>query len=125
MAALALAIVVVVVPGFAATLGGLLPGKLGARGTAVAACDTNGFTVSYATSGLNVTSVTLGGIADPGCEAGQLSLTLANGTTSLASGGPVTVPTDVDTIDNSVTVSLSPQPTSLQVNRIHVSIVGP
>jgi hypothetical protein len=72
-----------------------------------------------------VTSATVGGIADPGCEGGQLSLTLANGTASIATGGPVTVPTDAGTTDNAVTVALSPQPAAAQVNRVHVSITGP
>lgn len=119
------AVTVAMVPAFATSLGGLAPGKLGARGVTVAACDTNGFTMSYATSGANVTSATVGGIADPGCEGGQLSLTLANGTTSIASGGPATVATDAGTTDNAVTVTLSPQPAAAQVNRVHVSITGP
>jgi hypothetical protein len=123
--ALGLAAVVVVVPGFAATLGGLSPSRLGAGAATAAACDTNGFTVSYATSGGNVTSATVGGIADPGCEAGELSLTLANGAASVGGGGPVTVAADAGTVDNAVTVALSPQPPAAQVNRVHVSIVGP
>ena len=109
----------------AATLGGLTPGKLGAGGAAVSSCDANGFTVSYATSGANVTSATINGIADPTCEGGQLSVTLTNGTTSIGAGGPTVVPTDAGTVDNSVTVSLSPQPAAAQVNRVHVSITGP
>lgn len=113
------------VPGFAASLGGLTPGTVGARGAAVAACDTNGFTVTYATAAGNVTSATVGGIADPGCETGVLSLTLANGATSVASGGPTTIATDAGTVDNSVTLALSPQPPAAQVNRVHVSIQGP
>jgi hypothetical protein len=122
----ALAVVsVAMVPAFATSLGGLAPSKLGAQGVAVTACDTNGVTMSYATSGANVTSATVGGIADPGCEGGQLSLTLANGTASIAAGGPVTVPTDAGTTDNAVTVALSPQPAAAQVNRVHVSITGP
>ena len=122
---LALAVALAVVPGFATTLGGLGAGKLGARGATVAACDTNGFTVSYTTSGLNVASATIGGIADPGCEGGQLSVTLANDPTGVGGAGPVVVPTDADTSDNSVTLSLSPLPTASQVSRVHVSIVGP
>jgi hypothetical protein len=119
------AVSVAMVPAFATSLGGLTPGTAGARGVAVTACDTNGFTMSYATSGSNVTSATVGGIADPGCEGGQLSLILANGTTSLAAGGPATVPTDAGTTDSAVTVTLSPQPAAAQVNRVHVSITGP
>jgi hypothetical protein len=122
---LLLVTLLVVVSGMAATLGGLSAGKLGAGGQAVSSCDTNGFTVSYATSGGNVTSATIGGIADPTCEGGQLSVTLTNGTTSIGAGGPATVPTDAGTVDNQVTVALSPQPAAAQVNRVHVSITGP
>ena len=111
--------------GFATGLGGLAAGKLGAGGAVVAACDTNGFTVAYTTSGANVTAVTIGGIADPTCEGGQLSVTLANGTTSVGAAGPQVVPVDAGTVDNSVTLSLSPQPAASAVNRVHVAIAGP
>jgi putative aminopeptidase FrvX len=117
--------VLVIVPGMAATLGGLSAGKLGGGGAVVSSCDTNGFTVSYATSGGNVTSATIDGIADPACEGGQLQVTVANGTTSIGVGGPTVVPTDAGTADNSVTVPVSPQPAAAQVNRVHVAIAGP
>lgn len=118
-------LVSVTVTGFAAGLGGLTAGRLGAGGAVVASCDTNGFTVSYTVSGGNVTAATVGGIADPGCEGGLLSLTLANGTTSVASAGPTTVATDGDTTDNSMTLTLSPQPAAASVNRVHIVIAGP
>ena len=91
----------------------------------VAACDGDGLTVRYTVSATNVTAVTIGAIADPGCEGGKLSVTLANGTTSVGSGGPQTVPTDGDTVGNSMTVAISPQPAAAQVNAIHVAISGP
>jgi hypothetical protein len=109
----------------AATLGGLLPESLGAGGVVVTACDDDGFTADYTTSAGNVTAVTVGGIADPGCEGGVLRVTLTNGSTSIAGGGPVTIPTDPDTADNSVTVALSPAPSAAQVTGIHVAVVGP
>ena len=113
-------------PGFAASLGGLTARNLGADGAVVAACDTNGFSVSYTTSGANVTAVVVSGIADPGCEGGLLSLTLANSSgTSVGAGGPQTIPTDAGTVDNSITVSLSPTPAASVVAAVHVVVTGP
>jgi hypothetical protein len=108
----------------AAALGGLADGGIGAGSATVAGCDANGFGVSYALSGGNVTSATVSGIADPGCEGGALSLTIANGATSVGSG-TATVPTDAGTTDNSVTVPLSPQPPASQVSQVHVVVAGP
>jgi hypothetical protein len=122
-------IVAAVVPlSFAAAdgLGGLSTKKVGSGATVIAPCDTNGFTPTYATSGGNITSVTVSGIADPGCEGATLRLTVVNGTgASLASGGPQTVPTDADSLDNSMTVSLSPQPSAASAAGVHISVVGP
>ena len=77
-------------PGVAATLGGLTPRKLGADSGVVSACDSDGFSVSYTNSGGTITSVDVSGIADPGCEGGQLSVVLANasGTSSAATASP-------------------------------------
>jgi hypothetical protein len=123
---LAITLTGVTLPGFAASLGGLTPKKLGADGAAVAACDSDGFTVSYTTSGGNVTAVDVGGIADPGCEGGALSLVLANSSgTSVGAGGPQTIPTDGGTVDNSVTVTLSPTPAASVVAAVHIAVSGP
>jgi hypothetical protein len=109
----------------AASLGGI-SGGVGAGNAAIPACDTTGVTVTYTTSGGNVTTVTVGGLADPGCEGGSLSLTLTNTAgDSIASGGPQTIPTDGDTADNSVNVSVSPNPAAENVAGYHVSIAGP
>lgn len=114
-----------VVPAFAASLG-LSSGRLGAGAAVVSACDSNGFTVSYTTSGGNVTSVGVGAIADPGCEGGSLQVTLANASgTSVGAGGPQAVPTDGDTTDNAMTVALSPTPAAGVVTAVHVVVTGP
>jgi len=114
-----------VVPAFAASLG-LSSGDLGAGAAVVSACDTNGFTVSYTTSGANVTSVGVAGIADPACEGGVLSVTLADASgAAVGSGGPQTVPTDGDGTDNSMTVALSPSPAASIVTAVHVVVSGP
>lgn len=119
-------IVLAIVPGFAVSLGGLGSTGLGTGDDVVAGCDTNGFSVSYTTSGGAVTHVTVGGIADPGCEGGRLSLTLADTTgAAVGSAGPQTVPTDGDTADNSMTVALSPQPAASVVTAVQAVVVGP
>ena len=114
-----------VVPAFAASLG-LSSDRLGAGAAVVSACDADGFTVSYTTSGGNVTSVGVGGIADPGCEGGSLQVTLANASgTSVGAGGPQAVPTDGDTTANAMTVALSPTPAAGVVTAVHVVVTGP
>lgn len=109
----------------AASLGGM-SGSVAAGDAAIPACDTTGISVGYTTAAGNVTAVSVGGLADPGCEGGALSVTLTNAAgDSIASGGPATVPTDGDMADNSVTVSVSPNPAAENVAGYHVSIVGP
>jgi hypothetical protein len=122
-------IVAAVVPlSFAAAsgLGGLTTSRVGSGQAVIAQCDANGFTPSYTTSGGNITSVTVSGIADPGCEGASLRLSVVDGSgASLTSGGPQTVPTDADTLDNTMTVSVSPQPGAVSAAGVHISVVGP
>jgi hypothetical protein len=111
---------------FAAGLGGFAAGDLSGASSAVVGCDTDGFTTTYTTSSGSVTAVTVGGIADPACEGGSLSVTLVDSSNAaVGSGGPQTIPTDPDTTVNSVTVTLNPQPPTTQVAAVHVSITGP
>ncbi len=109
----------------AAALGGIAGGVL--AGVAdVPRCDDTGVTVTYSTSGGNVTAVTVGGLADPGCEAAQLSVTLTDGAGArIAGGGPVPIPVDADDVDNTVVVAVDPQPAAEQVSAYHVLIVEP
>lgn len=110
----------------AAALGGVGSDRVAAGNAAIAACDGNGFSVSYTTVGGNVTAATVADIADPGCEGGDLSITITNsGGASIASTGPSSIPTDGDTSPNSLTVSVSPQPAAEQVAAFHVAVVGP
>lgn len=110
----------------AAALGGISSDRAAAGNSAIAACDGNGFVVSYTTVGGNVTAATVDDIADPGCEGGDLSITVTNTAgDSIASGGPSTIPTDGDTTPNSLTVSVSPQPAAEQVAGVNVAVVGP
>ncbi|HEY9379056.1 MAG TPA: hypothetical protein VIQ02_18415, partial [Jiangellaceae bacterium] len=67
-----------------------------------------------------------GGIADPGCEGGSMKLTLTDAAgVSIASAGPGTVPTDGDTLDNSLALSTSAQPSAGAVAGIRIAIEGP
>lgn len=110
----------------AAALGGVGSDRVAAGNAAIAACDGNGFSVSYTTVGGNLTTATVADIADPGCEGGDLSITITDsGGASIGSGGPTSIPTDGDTSPNSLTVSVSPQPTAEQVAGMHVAVVGP
>lgn len=110
----------------AAAFGGITSGRVAAGNAAIAACDGNGFSVSYTTVGGDVTAATVADIADPGCEGGDLSITITNSAgDSIASGGPSSIPTDGDTSPSSLTVSVSPQPAAEQVAGVHVAVVGP
>ena len=108
------------------SLGGLRTTKVGSNAVAIPRCDTDGFTPTYTTSAGTIMSVTVGGIADPGCEGASLRLTVVNSAgVVVASGGPQTVPTDADTVDNSMTVSVSPQPAAALAAGVQISVVGP
>jgi hypothetical protein len=122
----AVAAVVSVSLASAAALGGISTNRVAAGDAAIAACDGNGFSVSYTTVGGNVTAATVADIADPGCEGGDLSITVKDSAgVSIASGGPSAIPTDGDTSPNSLTVSVSPQPAAEQVAGVEVAVVGP
>lgn len=110
----------------AAGLGPVASGLAGSGDQAILACDTDALTIGYTTVGGDVTSATVGDVADPGCEGAELLLTLTDaGGASVASGGPVAIPTDGDTSPNSVPVSLSPQPAAELVAGYRIAIAGP
>ena len=103
----------------ASALQGVNSAKAGNGSAPVSGCDSDGFTVSYTTSGGNVTSVTIGDIATT-CNGGSLKVTVVDGSrTSLASGGPVTVS------GSTATVSVSPNPAGATPAGVDVSIAGP
>jgi hypothetical protein len=109
---------------FAATLGPLTPSSVGSTSGNVNPCDTDGFTITYTTSRGNVTQATIGGIKEPACAGGSLSLALTDASgASIGSGGPVTVPTTSD--PGSVSVPLAVQPYAGNVAGFQVVIVGP
>jgi hypothetical protein len=109
---------------FAATLGPLTPSSVGSTSGNVNACDPDGFSISYTTSSGNVTQATIGGIKEPACAGGSLSLTLTDASgASIGSGSPVTVPSLSD--PGSVAVPLTVQPYAGNVAGYKVVIVGP
>jgi hypothetical protein len=109
---------------FAAQLG-LAPGNAGAGATPIARCDADGFTISYGLTGPNVSSVTVGGIADPACEGASVTVTLTSTAGAAIGSGTGTVPTDGDALDNAVAVTISPTPSEVSVTGIQVVLVGP
>ena len=111
------------VPAAATFLGGG-GGAVVSGGAAVAECD-DAQTVEYRTESGLVTSVVIGGIADPACSGGRLSVTLTAAGTGVASGGPVTVPVDGDSVDDAVTVAVTPGAPAAQVDRSDVLIEEP
>jgi hypothetical protein len=103
----------------ASALQGVSSTPVGNGSTPVSACDSDGFTVTYTTTGGNLTSVAIGGIA-PACNGASLQVTVVDGfRASVASGGPVTVSS------SSATVSVSPNPPGATPAGVDVSIVGP
>ncbi len=107
---------------------GLAAGWVGAGSAAVARCDTDGFTTALVTTGSPavVSSITVGDIADPGCERGVLSVRLVNSTgDAIAAGGPQAVPVDADSAPNSMTVAVSPAPAETQVAGARIVVLGP
>jgi hypothetical protein len=117
------------VAAYAAAGAGLSPftsASVAAGTGTIVPCDSDGFSVVYTTSGGNVVSATVGGIADPGCEGGMVSLTLTNsGGAAIASGGPQAVPTDGDTSPNSVVISMSSTPAAELVAGFRIVVTGP
>ena len=110
---------------FAATVG-LGTAKLGAGTAAIARCDANGFTVTNARTGANVTAVLLGDIADPGCEGASIRVTLTNSAgTSVSSAGPVSIVSDGDTSPNTQAVSLGVAVAETTVVGTSISVVAP
>lgn len=126
LAALAFVTATGVAGASAAGLSGLGTGGLGAGVTAVAPCDANGFTATYHSTAGAVERVTVGGIADPGCEGGTLSAVLVSSSgTALAAAGPQTLLVDVGTTDDSVELTFAPAPAVGSVARLHVAVTGP
>jgi hypothetical protein len=117
------------VAAYAAAGAGVSPftsASVSAGNEAITQCDSDGFTVTYTTSGGNVTSATVAGISDPDCEGGALSLTLTDvGGAAIASGGPQAIAADGDSSPNSVAVALAPSPAAELVAGFRIVVTGP
>jgi hypothetical protein len=121
---LLISLALIAVPAAAASLGGGAAGGALSGSGAVAGCDTT-VSLTYETSAGKVTSVTVGGIADPGCAGGMVEATLRGGGLALGTAGPEPVPADADTADDQVTLTVgAPQPAAADVDGAHVSIEG-
>jgi hypothetical protein len=109
----------------AAALEGISGGPLSAGDMPITACDATGFTLAYTTVSGDVTAVTVNGIADPGCEGSEVSVTLTNTSgAGIATGGPQEIVADGDTAEDSILVSVTPNPAAEQVGAFHISLVG-
>ncbi len=110
----------------AATLSGVGGPTLSAGDSSIAACDPDTLTTLYTTTAGNVTAVTVGGLADPGCEGASLSLSVVDATgASIASAGPATIPADEGTVDNTLVLSVSPNPLAEAPTAVEIVIAGP
>jgi hypothetical protein len=108
---------------FAATLGGLTSGEVGANNTAVAACDTDGVSASYAAASWDATdkryevgSVTVSGVSDA-CDGDVLKVTVADSSgASLSEGTLNPIPTSAAT---SFSVGLGAAVAASAVSNVH------
>lgn len=107
----------------AASLNGLSAATLQSGGEPVASCDTS-FGIGYTVDSSLVTKATVTGIADPACEGGSIKITLTDGGSAVGTGSG-TVPTDGDSTDNQVTLTVAEQPDKSTVDDARISIVGP
>jgi hypothetical protein len=117
LAALGLTGLLMSVTASAATLP-TIASKVGGGSASVGRCDPNGFTTNFTTSGGRITSVTVGDIAAP-CFGAPLRVTLTQGNTSVATGGPLTI----SNIMHTVTVTGAPN--AWQVDGFKAVVVGP
>ena len=113
--------------GMAASLGGLNSDKLGAEDSAVAACDTDGVTTSYATAynttgtaGYKVQTVTVSGIADT-CDGQSITVSLTGAGSASLQDVTSAVPTDAAT---SMTLTFGSSTLAESVTGVHVVVSG-
>jgi hypothetical protein len=93
--------------------------KLGAGTATVAACGTiTGLLPNFTISNNTVTAVVFSGIPTT-CNGGSLSAAVTSSSTSLGTGGPVTI------ASGAATVPISPAAAIGSVTHVRISIVGP
>jgi hypothetical protein len=108
----------------AATLGGITSSAVGADDTVVAACDSDGVSVSYATAWdagddrYEITSVTVAGVSDA-CDGQTLSVSLTDSTGTQIGSGSTAIPASAAT---SHTVTMSTAPSAEATVGVHVLI---
>jgi hypothetical protein len=105
---------------------GAVSAKVSTADAVVAQCDADGFTHAYTTVHGDVTAVTISGLADPACEGGTLQVAVTDALgAAIAQAGPLTIPADAGTADNSVVLATSLQPSATLVAGIRVVVSGP
>lgn len=110
---------------FAATLGGLTTGQIGAQNVSVAACDADGVSSSYSSptwdatdSRYEISTVTVSGVADT-CDGSNLKVTLINSSNVSQGEGTLAIPTSVAT---SFAVPIGTPAAASAVTGVHVAI---
>ena len=112
----------------ATTLGGIKPPPaLGTGAATVAGCDPDSFNIDYTVSASDtVTAVVVSEIDDPVCDDAEIEVTLTDtGDVDIGSGGPVSVPSDPDLLDNTVTLTIAAAPDVADVANVHLVESGP
>ena len=112
----------------AANLGGVKGSfDIGAGDSVISSCDSGGLDAEFVQdSSNNITDVIVSKLDDPDCELAEASVTLEdlNGV-DIGSGGPITVPSDEDILENSVTIPVTPNPAAASVITVNLVLVGP
>lgn len=105
---------------FAASLGGVTSGDLGAGSGPVASCDTGGvgteYTVAFSGGSFRVTDVKVTGI-DASCNNQTVDIELTDGGVGVGSASGI-----ADGSGSMGPVSVSPQPVAENVDDVHVAI---
>lgn len=118
------AVVLTAGTGSAATLG-VDGGPLGAGDAAVSSCDTGGLSLAWATTAGKVSTVTVGGLADPACDGATVEVTVMGGGTRIATATPATVPVDGDALDGEVALTVPALPSPDAVDGARILVRGP
>jgi anti-sigma-K factor RskA len=126
VALLAAGVVFSAVFAMAASLGGVTSNRIGADNVAVAACDTDGVTTSYASAWdatdkrYEISTVTVGAVNDA-CDGQNLSVSLTDSTGAQIGSGTLAIPTNAAVAH---TVTLSSAASAKDSQGVHVLITS-
>ena len=114
------------IPFAAAALTSVTGGPVGSGSAALAACDPDGFSAAYSISGGTIAAVMVNGIADPACDGAAVRVAVVDSSgAALATGGPVPVTPDPDSLDGGATVPVGGSPAATNARRVEIVLEGP